>query len=111
MDGWDVGTNVKMASNGSRFYTFNLSTKRFVWWRGNNSLSDTMDEDEVPIRDLADISHLLEYVYVNADTLRKKCIVPGVNATIFDSVTGLSGWESIHQSQKKKRKRIRILVD
>ena len=55
----------------ARFFIFNLSLHTFSWLRPNDSFSDTMDEDEVPIKDLADISHLLEFIHSNTEKLRE----------------------------------------
>ncbi len=74
MPGWVFDTSAVSAMNEhpeSRFFSFNLTGKTFVWWRTNDTLSDTQDEDETIVKDLADISGLLEFVYVNADELRK----------------------------------------
>lgn len=72
MPEWTFDNLVTIANPDSRFYTFNLSIRKFYWWRDNDTLSDTQDEDETPIRDLADISHLLEFIYLNGETLRAK---------------------------------------
>ena len=75
MPGWEFGCaalNTKVKYPNERFFVFNLTQKHFDWWRTNDSFSDTMDEDEVVIKDLADISYLLEFVYLNCDNLREK---------------------------------------
>ena len=54
----------------SRFYQFSLTYKWFRYLRPDDSFSDTMDADEVVIKDLADISNLLEFINANTETLR-----------------------------------------
>ena len=72
MPGWVFNSSAKSSPKDARFYIFNLSCHTFSWWRTNESLSDTMDADEVVIKDLADISHLLEFIYENTEALREK---------------------------------------
>ena len=72
MPGWVMGSGIYNSPTNARFFVFNLTVSTFDWWRTNESFSDTMDEDEVAIKDLADISHLLEFVYLNSERLRDK---------------------------------------
>ena len=53
MPGWLFSFNVGAAPSAARFFTFNLTTKVFNWWRTNQTFSDTMDEDEVVIHPVA----------------------------------------------------------
>jgi hypothetical protein len=70
---FDTSASIAMIEHPeSRFYTFNLTHRVFFWWRLNTTFSDTQDADEVPVKDLADISNLLEFVYLNAEKLREK---------------------------------------
>ena len=73
MPGWtfgDAASNAKVNHPEARIFVFNLTVCTFDWWRTNDSLSDTMDGDEVIVKDLADISNLLEFVYQNCESLR-----------------------------------------
>jgi hypothetical protein len=74
MPGWMMGgaaLNAKSQNPEARFFVFNLTLHTFDWWRTNTSFADTMDEDDVVINNIADISHLLEFVFLNGDRLRK----------------------------------------
>lgn len=99
MPGWEVASSVMASPTNARFYAFNLTLLMFEWWRTNDSFSDTRDEDEVPIRNLADISHLLEFVFLNGDRLRK---VPSL-ADEFESFFGHPPYASVPAPPKKKR--------
>ena len=70
MPGWLLCSSVHASLTDARFYCFNLTMHTFEWWRANDSYADTMDEDDVVIKDLADISHLLEFVWLNGEALR-----------------------------------------
>lgn len=77
MPGWAFCGSVYASPTDARFFCFNLSLHTFEWWRKNETYSDTMDEDEVAIKDLADISRLLEFVYENSESLRlPKATIP-----------------------------------
>src|ERR1035437_8078015 len=78
MTGWIVGSSVMCSPADARFFAFNITQHRFDWWRTNYTFSDTMDEDEVVIKDLADISNLLEFIYLNSETLRESEIGDGL---------------------------------
>lgn len=78
MPNWIMGSSVHTSPTDARFYCFNLTTHVFSWYRQNDTYSDTMDEDEIVINDLADISHLLEFVYLNAEALRVSYTKPVV---------------------------------
>ena len=67
----------------ARFFAFNLTEHTFEWWRKNDTYSDTMDEDEVVIKDIADISNLLEFVYLNCEKLRDKDDLAKAFAKLF----------------------------
>jgi len=73
MDGWVYAA--EFVPIESRFYYFNLTHKRFCYYRLNETYLDTMGVDEVVINDLADISRLLEFIYDNCDTLRGSSIL------------------------------------
>ena len=96
MPGWQVMSSVHQSSTDSRFFAFNLTEHTFEWWRTNDTFSDTMDEDEVPIKDLADISHLLEFVWINCEKLREKEDLAKAFAKLFADPPSLP---------KKKRKK------
>jgi hypothetical protein len=57
---------------GNKLEILTCVRETFEWWRTNDTFADTMDEDEVVIKDLADISYLLEFVYLNSEKLRDK---------------------------------------
>jgi hypothetical protein len=99
MEGWTFCSSVQASPTDARFYAFNLTNRTFEWWRQNNTFSDTMDEDEVAIKDLADISYLLEFVYLNAENLRAK---EDLNAA-FQAFFGLS--DPTPPPPPKKRKK------
>ena len=87
MPGWMMGSaalNAKVQYPEERIFVFNLTLHTFDWWRSNTSFSDTMDEDEVVIKDLADISHLLEFVYENTESLREKEDLAAAFAAFFE---------------------------
>ena len=70
MPGWTITNDIKsMYGHHRRMYSFNLTSRVFSYWRNNETYSDTLDEDEVIINNLEDISTLLEFVYLNADRL------------------------------------------
>lgn len=98
MPGWIFCSNVQASPTDARFYVFNLTLHTFEWWRTNDTLSDTMDEDEVAIKDLADISHLLEFVWVNGETLREK---EDLNAA-FNEFFGHTPATAEEKKRKKK---------
>jgi hypothetical protein len=79
MPGWIFAHNISNCPTDARFFAFDLTYHTFNWWRTNTTFSDTMDEDEMPIKDLADISNLLEFVWVNGENLRTKYIAPDYN--------------------------------
>lgn len=81
MPGWSF--NVAIGVPAFRFYTFNLTARTFLWWRSNDTFSDTEDIDEVPIKDMADISYLLEFIHVNAESLREKPSLPIIKGNKF----------------------------
>lgn len=70
MPGWQFCSSVSCSPTSARFFCFNLSHRTFEWWRTNDTFSDTMDEDEIIIKDTADISRLLEFIYLNDEKLR-----------------------------------------
>jgi len=98
MPGWQVMSSVHQSSTDSRFFCFNLTEHSFEWWRTNDTFSDTMDEDEVIIKDIADISYLLEFVWVNGEQLRVK----GVDLkAAFEEFFG-SNWKKPEPKKRKK---------
>jgi len=89
MPGWVVASAATYASTyspDSRFFCFNFTYRTFDWWRTNGSASETIDNDEMPIKDLADISNLLEFVYLNTDRLRVK-EDPSAEVSSFDTTS------------------------
>ena len=76
MPGWKFALSVTHSPTDARFFAFNLTTHAFEWWRTNETFSDTMDEDEIVIKDLTDISNLLEFVWLNGDQLLNTYIHP-----------------------------------
>lgn len=85
MPGWQMASSVFASPTDARFFAFNLTEHTFEWWRKNDSYSDTMDEDEVIIKDIADISNLLEFVYLNCEKLRDKDDLAKAFAKLFNS--------------------------
>lgn len=71
MPPWKMVGNAFHAPSNARFFNFNLTTREFVWHRSNESFADTMDEDEFVIHDVAEMSWLLEFVFLNCDTMRQ----------------------------------------
>ena len=98
MPGWTLSSNVSSSPTDARFFVFNLTLHTFMWWRTNQSFSDTMDEDDIIIKDLADISHLLEFVFLNGDRLRK---LPTISEE-FESFFGTNLFPT-DPPQKKQR--------
>jgi hypothetical protein len=86
MDGWSLDSNLYLVPPECRIFAFNLSLKRFEWWRSTASYSDTMDEDEFVINTLADISWLLEFVYLNAERCESAPKPPDFANGLFNSV-------------------------
>jgi|FAXJ01.1.fsa_nt_gi hypothetical protein len=86
MPGWVFNSSAKSSPKDARFYIFNLSCHTFSWWRTNESLSDTMDADEVVIKDLADISHLLEFIYENTEALRHQSECVNAFGSLYGNV-------------------------
>ena len=87
MPGWVFNNNSIINSPAdARFFIFNLSCHTFDWWRTNESLSDTMDADEVVIKDLADISHLLEFIYENTEALRHQSECVNAFGSLYGNV-------------------------
>ena len=72
MPGWKMENGSLFGGYfNTRIFAFDMTNKTFVELRPNNSYSDTMDGDEIIIKDLADISELLEYIFLNGETLRQ----------------------------------------
>lgn len=111
MPGWTYESSAQCAEKehpDSRFFTFDLTQKSFMWWRKNDTFSDTEDADEVIIKDMADISHLLQFVYDNSDELRKNLVPTSIYGDIYNPHTFII--DSVSSTnpcgeQKKKRKK------
>lgn len=88
MPGWTLSSGLKYGGTltNARIYCFDLTNRIFAYWRSNNSYSDTMDEDEVIINNLEDISTLLEFVYLNADRLEVEDTVEETPSSHMSSV-------------------------
>ena len=113
MPGWTYESSAICAEKEhpeSRFFTFDLTQKNFMWWRKNDTFSDTEDADEVIIKDMADISHLLQFVYDNSDELRKNLVPTSIFGNIYGTPVGIidsisSATNPCGEHKKKKRKK------
>lgn len=79
--GWSVLLNVDCAPKEARFFSFNFQSKYFSYHRSNDTYSDTMDSDEVVIKDLADISYLLEFIYQNCESMLESHVTSKTQGT------------------------------
>ena len=103
MPGWMIGgaaLNAKAEYPEERIFIFNLTLHTFDWWRDNTTFSDTMDKDEVVIKDLADISYLLEFIYENTERLREK---EDLNAAFVSQEFFWSDWQEPEPPKKRKK--------
>lgn len=104
MPGWSLDSSVLCSPDDARIFAFQLNLHTFEWWRGNDTFSDTMDEDEVVIKDLADISHLLEFVWVNCEKLREKEDVNAKLNKLFEHFPLFIGKEKYEKQYLSKMK-------